>query len=239
MIGIPLVEVKHLRIERDSFTLSVPDWTVQPGQIVGVVGPNGAGKTTLLQQLAGIKAPMAKDSSGHVSVFGVSPFEHTAHVRSGLGYMRDDLPLFLMSINKLLRLVSGYYRSWDKNFALELMERFELDGKANTISLSKGEGTRLRLVLAMAFRPKVLVLDEPGTGLDLAGRRKLIREVLDIGGDSGRAVIISSHQIDDLERMVDHVLALSKGQVVANGAIEEIVGDDQTLEEAMIRWGAI
>lgn len=235
----PLVEVEHLKVKRDSFTLDVPKWTVYPGTIVGVVGPNGAGKTTLLQQLAGLKAPMVKDSSGRVEVFGRSPFEDAPFVRSGLGYMRDDLPLFLMSINKLLRLVSGYYQSWDEDLAMELMDRFEVNGKANTLSLSKGEGTRLRLILAMAFRPRVLVLDEPGTGLDLAGRRKLIQDVLEIGGDEHRAVIISSHQLEDLERMIDHVLALSKGQVVANGPLESVVGEDRTLEEAMIAWGAI
>jgi ABC-2 type transport system ATP-binding protein len=104
--------------------------------------------------------------------------------------------------------------------------------------LSKGQGTRIRLVLAMAFRPRVLVLDEPATGLDLAGRRSLLRSVLDVVRDPQRTVIVSSHQLQDVERIADRLLVLDAGQVIQQGPTADLVGDDRTLEEAMVSWGA-
>ena len=106
------------------------------------------------------------------------------------------------------------------------------------IILAGGQGTRLRLLTAMAFRPKVLVLDEPATGLDLAGRRSLMQTVLDVVRDPDRSVIVSSHQLADLERIADRFLVLDRGGVVVEGSAEEIVGDNETLEEALISLGS-
>ena len=99
-------------------------------------------------------------------------------------------------------------------------------------------GARLRLLLAMAFRPRVLLLDEPAAGLDLAGRRTLLDSVLEVVRDPGRTVIISSHLLHDVERIADRLLVLDRGNVVREGSTDDLVGTEQTLEEAMIHWGA-
>jgi len=229
-----LVEVRGLLLRRGSFTLDVPSWTVAAGDVVGVVGPNGAGKTTLLESVAGLRPANA----GAVQVFGLDPWKEPVKVRTRLGFMSDDMAVFEMRVGALLRMLSGYYPTWDRALVETLVARFELDPRQKVVDLSRGQGTRLRLVTAMAFRPVVLVLDEPAAGLDLAGRRTLLESVLDVVKDEGRAVVVSSHHLQDVERIADRILVLHRGRVVREGPTDELVGEGRTLEEAIDAWGA-
>ena len=229
-----LVRVQNLALRRGSFSLELEDWQVEPGMVVGLVGPNGAGKTTLLQVLAGL-LPVAR---GPVSVFGLDPWTHPVPVRSSLGFMSDDMPLFAMHIGQLLRVLSGYYPTWDPALVQDLLERFDLDPKKKVMDLSKGQSTRIRLITAMAFRPRLLLLDEPASGLDLGGRRTLLESVLEVVRDPERSVIVSSHRLTDVERIADRLLVLNQGRVIKEGATDELVGETRTLEEALISWGA-
>ena len=229
-----LVVVERLVLHRGSFRLEVPEWRVPPGVVAGVVGPNGAGKTTLLELLPGLgHAP-----PGRVRVLGHNPATDPVAVRSRLGFMSDDMPVFALRVGRLLRLLSGYYETWDAALVDSLLDRFKLDPGRQVRDLSKGEGTRLRLITAMAFRPAVLVLDEPASGLDLGGRQALLESVLGVVGDSERSVIISSHMLADLERIADRLLVLDRGKVIAQGPTDELVGEERTLEEALVAWGA-
>jgi len=223
MSDTPLIEVRDLQVRRATFVLRVPEWRVEPGQVVGVVGPNGAGKTTLLETLAGLRPVTA----GNVRVFGRNPWREPEAVRAALGFMSDDMPVFDLRIAPLLRLLSGYYPTWDAALVESLLARFRLDPRQKAHTLSKGQGTRLRLVTAMAFRPRVLVLDEPATGLDLAGRRSLLESVLEV-----------VHHLLDVQRIADRLLVLDQGRVVREGATDALVGEGRTLEEAIEAWGA-
>jgi ABC-2 type transport system ATP-binding protein len=234
MAGHRLIEVSDLRVRRGSFVLEVPAWSLAAGEVIGLVGPNGAGKTTFLETLAGLRSAGA----GLVRVLGLNPWADPVTVRSQLGFMCDDLPLLALRVGSLLKMLSGYYASWDRGLVEELLERFKLDPRAKVHELSKGEGTRLRLITAMAFRPRVLLLDEPATGLDVAGRRTLLESVLEVVRDPQRSVIVSSHVLADVERIADRLLVLNAGQVVREGATDALVGERRTLEEALIAWGA-
>ncbi len=228
-----LVRISGLEIRRSNFSLTIDDWALGAGEVVGLVGPNGAGKTTFLERLAGLRS----DTSGQVSVFGRDPWSDPT-VREELGFMSDDMPLFTMRIGPLLRMLSGYYRSWDADLVETLLERFKLDPNDKVHKLSKGQGTRLRLITAMAFRPRILLLDEPATGLDVMGRRTLLESVLDIVRDPGRSVMISSHMLADVERVADRLLVLDGGRVVKEGPTDRLIGEKRTLEEALLDWGA-
>jgi ABC-2 type transport system ATP-binding protein len=232
MPDTPLIEIRDLKVRRGVFVLNVPEWRVEPGAVVGVVGPNGAGKTTLLETLVGLRPA----TTGSVRVFGRDPWREP-EVRAALGFMSDDMPVFDLRIGPLLRLLSGYYATWDPALVDSLMARFKLDPSQKAHTLSKGQGTRLRLVTAMAFRPRVLVLDEPATGLDLAGRRSLLESVLGVVRDPERAVIVSSHQLLDVQRISDRLFVLNEGKVVREGRTDALVGEERTLEEAMELWG--
>lgn len=230
-----LVSAESLVVRRGRFALRIPQWSVAAGEVVGIVGPNGAGKTTLLETIAGFRHA----DSGRISVFGFDPWRDPVDVRSSLGFMADDLPIFGMRIADLLRTLSGYYPTWDPDLAEEMLRRFDLDPKKGTTQLSRGEGTRVRLLAAMAFRPKLLMLDEPAAGLDLSGRRQLLESVLSAVRDPSRSVIFSSHLLHDVERISDRLLVLDGGNVIRDGPTDSLVGDGRTLEEALEAWGAL
>jgi ABC-2 type transport system ATP-binding protein len=234
MSSSELVRIEGLEVRRGSFTLSVPGWTVDAGSVIGLVGPNGAGKTTLIETLAGFRSV----DGGRVRVLGLDPWKQPVRVRSSLGFMSDDMALFPMKVGPLLRMLSGYYPTWDRELVELLLDRFKLDPRKNVWQLSRGQGTRLRLITAMAFRPRLLLLDEPAAGLDLGGRRTLLDSVLDVVRDPGRSVIISSHLLLDVQRIADRLLVLNEGAVVREGPTDRLVGEERTLEEALTSWGA-
>jgi len=229
-----LVQVTDLRVARGGFALHIPKWTVEPGCVVGVVGPNGSGKTTLLDCLAGLIRP----AHGRVRVLGRDPIADPAFVRSRAGFMSDERPLFDLNVGKLLQTLSGYYATWDAELVAHLLVRFAVDPAARVRELSKGQGTCVRVIAALAFRPAVVVLDEPGTGLDLGARQALLHSVLEIARDPVRSVIISSHQLTDLERITDALLVLRAGKVVAQGATDSVVPEGQSLQEALLQLRA-
>ncbi|MES2644347.1 MAG: ABC transporter ATP-binding protein [Myxococcota bacterium] len=219
-----------VRVRRaGGFQLSVDDLSVEPGTIVGLVGRNGAGKTTLMELLGGLCRPDA----GTVRVFGIDPFADPVAARRRVAHMTDDAPVFALPIGALLRAVAPFYPTWDPALAGQLLERFELSASRQAGSLSKGEGTRLRLVLALAWRPELVMLDEPGTGLDVPSRRAMLAEVMDVVRDPARTVLFSSHQAEDVERIADRVVLLHEGRVVADGPTADIVGEGRTLEQVL------
>ena len=221
-------------VQRGAFSLRVPSWSVPRGCVVGVVGPNGAGKTTLLELIPGLRTPTA----GSIHVTGLSPVHHQVAVRSKVGFMSADMPVFDLRIDKLLRLLSGYYPTWDPELVNTLLERFQLDASKRARDLSRGQATRLRLVAALGFKPELLVLDEPTAGLDLGGRHSLLETILEVVRGEDRSVVISSHQLQDIARVADRLLVLDEGKVVQSGPTDELVGDERTLEEAVQAWGA-
>ena len=234
MHEVQLIDVKGLRVRRGSFCLDVPQWRLEPGVVVGLVGPNGAGKTTMLEVLAGLR----RATTGAISIFGEDPWKSPTIVRASLGFMSDDMLVFDLRVGPLLRMLSGYYETWDAKLVEELLARFKLDPSMKARELSKGQGTRLRLVTALAFRPRVLLLDEPASGLDLAGRQSLLSSVLDVVYDPSRSVVVSSHMLSDVERVADRLLVLNAGKVVREGRTDSLVGQGRTLEEALVAWGA-
>ena len=223
------IELRGLRLSRGAFTLDVPEWHVERGTIVGLAGRNGAGKTTLLSVIAGQLAP----SSGEVRVFGVDPLDDPVTTRRRAALMTDDYPVFAMGVGEHLRALAPFWPTWDAGLAHALVTRFELDPHKRTTELSKGEHTRFRLVAALAWRPELLMLDEPATGLDVPSRRRMLAEVIDVVRDGTRAVIISSHQAADLERICDRIVLLDNGRIVRDGLPADVAGEGRTLEEML------
>ena len=221
--GDPKLEIVHRPVRYEN-------GTVLPVDITGVFPAiSGKAELTDAQHLGAGSA---------VQVFGCNPWTSPVKVRSALGFMSDDMPLFALRIKQLLKLVSGYYPTWDRDLVEQLIDRFKLDPNQKVQKLSKGQGTRIRLLLAMAFKPRVLLLDEPASGLDLAGRHSLLESVLEVVRDPARSVVISSHLLQDVERISDRLLVLNQGAVVKEGLTSELVGDERTLEEAIMVWGA-
>jgi ABC-2 type transport system ATP-binding protein len=197
-----------------SVSLSIPR-----GAVYGLVGENGAGKTTLIKHLLGL----LRAQSGAVRVFGLDPVADPVGVLSRIGYLSEerDLPGW-MSVDELLRYSRAFYPGWDDAYAEELRQAFELDASATIRNLSKGQAARAGLLVALAYRPELLVLDEPSTGLDPVVRRDILDAIIRTIADEGRTVLFSSHLLDEVERVADHVTMISHGTIVMSGTLTEI-----------------
>src|SRR5512138_3075743 len=194
-------------------------FTATPGQVYGLVGSNGAGKTTLLKHLLGL----LRAQSGSVRVFGLDPVRDPVGVLSRIGYLSEerDLPEW-MRIDELMRYTQAYHPTWDMSYANELIETFGLDPSKRIKELSKGMRAQAGLVAAVAHRPELLVLDEPSSGLDVVVRRDILDAIVRTVADDGRTVIFSSHLLDEVERMSDHLTMLQDGRVILDGALEDV-----------------
>ncbi len=202
-------------------TLHVPE-----GCVFGLVGENGAGKTTLIKHLLGALKPQ----QGSVRIFGKDPVADPVGVLAEVGYLSEDreMPTW-MRIRELLRYIRAFYPKWDPDYAEELREVFRLDPGAKIKHLSRGERALAGLLIALAHRPKVLVLDEPSSGLDPLVRRDILGAIVRTVADEGRTVFFSSHLLDDVERVADHVAMIADGEVVLSDRLDVIKETHQRL----------
>jgi ABC-2 type transport system ATP-binding protein len=198
----------------DAVTLSLPR-----GAVYGLVGANGAGKTTLIKHILGL----LRAQSGAVRVFGLDPVADPVGVLSRIGYLSEenDLPAW-MRIDELLRYTRAFYPSWDDAYAEELRQTFALDPRALIKTLSKGQKARAGLLIALAHRPELLVLDEPSSGLDPIVRRDILGAVIRTIAHEGRTVLFSSHLLDEVEQVADHVTMISHGRIVLSAPLDAI-----------------
>ena len=189
------------------------------GQIYGLVGANGAGKTTLLKHLLGL----LRAATGSVRVFGLDPVRDPVGVLRRVGYLSEEreLPEW-MRIDELMRYTQAYHPAWDESYARELLETFALDPSKRIKDLSKGMRAQAGLIVAVAHRPELLILDEPSSGLDAVVRRDILDAIVRTVADDGRTVIFSSHLLDEVERMSDHVTLMHHGRVTLSGALDEV-----------------
>ena len=198
----------------EQISLSVPR-----GAVFGLVGENGAGKTTLIKHLLGL----LKAQSGTVRVFGLDPVNEPVRVLSRLGYLSEDrdLPDWLR-LHEMIRYLRAFYPTWDDEYAEALRRQFDLDPRARLKTLSQGQRARAGLLAALAFRPELLVLDEPSTGLDPIVRKEILSAIIRTIAQEGRTVLFSSHLLDEVERVSDHVALIDGGQIVLRGPLETI-----------------
>jgi len=197
-----------------SVSLSFPS-----GAVYGLVGANGAGKTTLIKHILGL----LKAESGSVRIFGLDPVNDPVGVLSRIGYLSEDndLPGW-MRVDELIRYSRAFYPKRDDAYAEELRLKFALDSTAMVKTLSKGQKARLGLLVALAYRPELLVLDEPSSGLDPIVRRDILGAVIRTIADEGRTVLFSSHLLQEVEQVADHVTMISQGKIVLSAPLETI-----------------
>ena len=218
-MNTPAVEIRGLRRHFARFALGPVDMTVPTGQIYGLIGPNGAGKTTLLDLIFGMGQPNA----GTIRVLGLDHERDAVAMKRRTAYASPDLSFAAWGrVGAALAFVRGFHAGWDAGYAARLLREFHLREEDKVISLSFGARMKLALLLALAWRPEVLVLDEPTTGLDAESRRLVFAELLRLVQDEGRTVLISSHQIADLGRLADHVGILHNGMMLHEGPLPEL-----------------
>src|SRR5467141_1850486 len=197
-----------------SVSLSMPR-----GAVYGLVGANGAGKTTLIKHILGL----LRAEGGSVRVFGLDPVADPVAVLSRIGYLSEEnyLPGW-MRVDELIRYTSAFYPKWDDVYAEELRQAFALDIAAKIKDLSRGQRARAGLLVALAHRPELLVLDEPSAGLDPIVRRDILGAIIRTIAEEGRTVLFSSHLLDEVERVSDHVAVMQHGKITVTAPLDEI-----------------
>jgi ABC-2 type transport system ATP-binding protein len=214
------LEIRGLQKSFSSFKLGPLDLTVPMGAIYGFVGPNGAGKTTTIDLIFGL----GMEDAGTITVMGLDHRRDEKAMKLRTGYVGPELNHSVWGrVSRLISFVKGFYPTWDDGYCTRLLDEFGIDPSARVMSLSFGTKIKLSLVLALSWRPTLLVLDEPTVGLDAISKRQVFAELLAAVRDGDRAVFISSHAITDLERFADHVGMIKSGKLLFEGPVTDIV----------------
>lgn len=219
-VSNPAIEIDHLSCAfRRSEALHDITLSIPTGCVFGLVGLNGAGKTTLIRHLIGGLRPQ----SGRVRVLGEDPTQTPESVMQHVGYVaeEDALPRW-MRVGELIQFMRALYHNWDTNLCNELLCQFSLDQSAKLADLSKGGRARAGLLIALAHRPQLLILDEPSYGLDPIARQDILEAVVRTVSDDGRTVLFSSHLLDEVSRVCDTVGVIGSGRLLEVIAMEEL-----------------
>jgi ABC-2 type transport system ATP-binding protein len=193
------------------FTLNHIDLQLPHGQIMGLIGPNGAGKSTTIRILMGL----VQQDCGEVRVLGRRmPAEQIA-AKWDIGFASEDMRLYeAMTLAWHMEFIRSIYPVWDAPYAQLLLKRFGLRPEQKIKGLSHGQRVKATLLLVLARRPRLLVLDEPTTGLDPVARHEVLKELTAVMTDEGRSILFSSHNTQDVEQISDRITFIDRGRII-------------------------
>jgi len=194
-------------------------FSIEPGEVVGLLGKNGAGKTTLMRIAMG----MIEAQRGDARLFGLDPRQEPLEVKGRVGYVSEEqiLPPFL-SVGEVISLHRQLFPTWDDALAAQLSERFHLSPRVKIKNLSKGEARQVALLCAVSHRPGLLLLDEPAGGLDPAARREFLETAIKMLNEAGTTILFSSHYMFDVERLASRVVMLHEGRVLLDSPLDDL-----------------
>jgi ABC-2 type transport system ATP-binding protein len=206
---------------------------VETGTIFALLGPNGAGKTSTLRMLMNIVRPAA----GTATVLGLDSRRLGPSELASIAYVSENqqIPRW-MTVDQLLAYCRPLYPRWDSALCDRLIDEFDVPRDVRMARMSRGMRVKAALVSALAFRPKLLVLDEPFTGLDPVVRDDLVRGVLELAGAEEWTVVISSHDLDEVERLVDTVGFLDAGHLVLSERFADLHGRFRRIDVTTDAW---
>ncbi len=190
---------------------------LEAGSITGLLGKNGAGKTSLLKLLTGLLHPR----SGEISVLGQNPRKREVAMLNDVFFVPEEFYFPAISIGDYVKAYAPFYPRFDNEMMGRILVEFELDGKSNLQKLSHGQKKKFLIAFALATRCRLLVLDEPTNGLDIPSK-SLFRKILAGSLDENQLVVISTHQVKDVENLIDKIIILDNGKVIFQKTIEEI-----------------
>lgn len=195
------------------------DLRLEPGSVLGLVGRNGAGKTTALRLAFGSLWPDA----GAIRSLGLDPVKDGLAVRERCSLLSEESSLYpWMTVGEILEFAAGTHPRWDRDLATTLRKRLDLDPRPKVRTLSRGTKAKIALLIAVAPRPELLLLDDPTAGLDPLVRREVLETLMESVAAEGGSVVHATHLVHDVERIADRVVVVDGGRVRLHGAIDEI-----------------
>jgi ABC-2 type transport system ATP-binding protein len=199
---------------------------VDRGKTFAFLGRNGSGKTTTIRMLLGL----LKRDDGAIRVLGLDPTRDPLELRRRSGYLAEDQTMYgWMRVDEILRFLAPFYPTWDQDLALRYVRDFELPPAMKIKNLSKGQNVRLGLVLALAHRPELVILDDPALGLDPIMRKQFNRDLITHLQGEGRTVFYSSHLLYEVEPVADEVAILDQGRIIRQADTETLRRDVKQL----------
>lgn len=208
------------------YALEGLDFMVASGQVLGLLGRNGAGKTTLIESALGLR----NIDSGNVVLFGESPASLSDAARNRLGYVPQQTDLFeWMTATQMLAFFKAFYDRWDDAKVIALLDRWCIPTNVRIGKLSGGEKQRLAIIRAIAHDPEFLILDEPVSSLDPAGRREFLHELVDRAIARETTILFSTHILSDIERVAMNVAFMKDGKIVMQAPLDELSEDTRRI----------
>jgi ABC-2 type transport system ATP-binding protein len=193
------------------FALDNIDLEVPAGEIMGLIGPNGAGKSTTIRILLGL----VHQDGGNVRVLGHRMPAEQVEAKWNIGFASEDMRLYgAMTLGWHMNFIRSVYPKWDEKYAQLLVKRFGLNAEQKIKGFSHGQRVKAMLLLVLARCPRLLVLDEPTTGLDPVARHEILRELTAVMKDEGRSILFSSHNTQDVEQISDRITFIDRGRII-------------------------
>jgi ABC-2 type transport system ATP-binding protein len=210
-------ELKQIHKSYRHFQLRGLDLELPTGCIMGLIGPNGAGKSTTIRILMGL----VRHDGGDVTVLGQPMPEKQSEIKRDIGFVSEDMRLYGgATIKWHMDFIKSIYPRWDSEYADRLLGRFNLKAEQKVKGLSHGQAVKTTLLLSLARHPRLLILDEPTTGLDPVVRHEVLRELMEILKDEERSVLMSSHNTQDVEQISDIITFVSDGAILESAEKE-------------------
>jgi ABC-2 type transport system ATP-binding protein len=216
----PVIQIENLvKTYGSKNVLQNVSLSIPAGQTLALLGRNGAGKTTMIRILLGLLPA----DSGICRLGGVDPAVDPVKVRTNVGYLAEDQIMYgWMTPAELCRFLAPFYPNWDRKLAHDSLDRFEIPSHTRIGRLSKGQAVKLGLVVAMAHRPAIVILDDPAMGLDPIARKEFNRDLVEHLQTSGCTVLYSSHLLDEVEAVADAVAILDRGEIVRTATTDRL-----------------
>ena len=205
------IDIRGLYKRYPYFALEDVSLSLPTGSVMGFIGANGAGKSTTMRMLMGL----ATADRGSVRVLGHEIPNQAALAKQDIGYICEDMRLYdSATLAWHMQFIARSYTGWDKAYADKLLKRFDLKAEQKIRGLSHGQRVKALLLLALARRPRLLVLDEPTTGLDPVARHEVIASLMEVLADDRRSILFSSHNTMDVEQIADRITFIDRGRVI-------------------------
>jgi ABC-2 type transport system ATP-binding protein len=219
-MNTPALQIRSLEKHFSRFHLGPLDLTVPRGAVYGLIGPNGAGKTTTLDLILG----MGREDAGAIKVLGLDHRQDEVAMKQQVAYFSPEIQFQAWGkVERLLQFVRGFYPTWDDAYCQHLLTTLQIGGQEKIRALSFGSRVKLGLIVALSWHPKLLILDEPSVGLDAVSKKQVYSELLSAVQNEDRTVLISSHNLADLERFADHIGMIKDGKLLLEGPTWEVV----------------
>lgn len=222
-----MLVVKNLKKVYENFTLKDVSFELKKGYILGFIGANGAGKTTTLKSMLNI----THKDGGEVTILGEDFTKNELKLKQKIGFMLGPVDYYPKSrISKIVGVYKDFFTEWDENKYRDLLKRFDIDDSKKISELSTGMKVKLGIALALSHNAKLLIFDEPTSGVDPIARDELLDIFQEIVEDGEHGILFSTHITSDLDKCADYILLICDGQIVQNDTKDNIIDSHIVVE---------